>query len=215
VIVLYTDTCWCNSDGLLWDPRRGFNKGERVESLDCYVEHLTWKKLPREVLEIYGGYDAAKKRRKEMQFDKPPVTDVSVVSASIVDSSVNTTTVADPGTAVNSREGLRQQYLHKGNSSTTAAPIQEVLSPMELAKRKLIGQGALKQKAEHLESTFSTISVIRDKMVLAVSDINELADQRVDDNIACKKPCLTSDTSSSSLTNYCVPNVTWQLLDIR
>eukprot|EP01038_Epipyxis_sp_PR26KG_P008921 gene8921-12031_t len=35
----------------------------RKEGLDFFVEHHTWKKLPKEVFEIYGGKEAAKLKR--------------------------------------------------------------------------------------------------------------------------------------------------------
>ena len=53
----------------LLDPDRGY-KGERVEGLDFFVEHLTWKKLPKEVFECYGGYEQAKQMREELGFNK-------------------------------------------------------------------------------------------------------------------------------------------------
>ena len=48
----------------LLDPDKGY-QGERAEGLDFYVEHLSWKKLPKEVFEIYGGFEAAKALREE------------------------------------------------------------------------------------------------------------------------------------------------------
>ena len=47
----------------LWDEERGY-KGERVPGLDFYVDHLPWKRLPKEVFEAFGGYDAAKQLRE-------------------------------------------------------------------------------------------------------------------------------------------------------
>ena len=66
LILLFSFSIRGNSDGL-WDPERGHNKGQRIDGLEFYVEHLTWKKLPKAV---YGGYEAAKKMRKEMGYDQ-------------------------------------------------------------------------------------------------------------------------------------------------
>jgi hypothetical protein len=49
------------------DPERGY-KGARLEGLDFYVDHLTWKQLPKEVFARLGGKDAAKKMRVEMGY---------------------------------------------------------------------------------------------------------------------------------------------------
>lgn len=51
------------------DPERGY-RGEKVEGLDFYVEHVSWKRLPKEVFEVYGGYSAAKEMRAAMGFKK-------------------------------------------------------------------------------------------------------------------------------------------------
>jgi poly(A) polymerase len=45
-----------------------FNKGVRPEGLDFVVEHVTWKKLPKEVWESFGGKEAAKAKRASMGF---------------------------------------------------------------------------------------------------------------------------------------------------
>jgi hypothetical protein len=49
----------------LYDPDRGGWRGEnRAElRLEFLVEHYTWKKLPRVVFDIYGGFEAAKVKR--------------------------------------------------------------------------------------------------------------------------------------------------------
>jgi hypothetical protein len=64
----------------LLDPDRGY-KGERVEGLDFYVEHLTWKKLPKEVFESYGGFEEAKKLRDEAGYGKRVQIDMSALKA--------------------------------------------------------------------------------------------------------------------------------------
>jgi hypothetical protein len=64
----------------LLDPDRGY-KGERVEGLDFYVEHLTWKKLPKEVFESYGGFEESKKLREEAGYGKRVQIDMTAIKA--------------------------------------------------------------------------------------------------------------------------------------
>ena len=52
-----------NREALL-DPERGY-KGNRVDGLDFYIEHMTWKRLPKDVFKPLGGFDAAKVLRQE------------------------------------------------------------------------------------------------------------------------------------------------------
>ena len=49
----------------LLDPDRGY-KGVRFEGIDFFVEHMAWRKLPKEVFESTGGRDAAKARRQAL-----------------------------------------------------------------------------------------------------------------------------------------------------
>lgn len=51
----------------LLDPERGY-KGTRAEGLDFFVEHMAWKRLPKEVFEPLGGFAAAKAVRLERGF---------------------------------------------------------------------------------------------------------------------------------------------------
>lgn len=46
------------------DPERGY-RGQRAEGLDFYLEHMTWKRLPKDVFKNFGGYEAAKQLREE------------------------------------------------------------------------------------------------------------------------------------------------------
>jgi hypothetical protein len=55
-------------DSLL-DPDRGY-RGSRVDGLDFFVEHMTWKQLPKELFESLGGYMIAKVLRKERGYGK-------------------------------------------------------------------------------------------------------------------------------------------------
>ena len=55
-------------DSLL-DPDRGY-RGSRIDGLDFFVEHMTWKQLPKELFESLGGYMIAKVLRKERGYGK-------------------------------------------------------------------------------------------------------------------------------------------------
>lgn len=68
---VHIDECVARFQESLWDTERGF-RGERVEGLDFYVEHLTWRRLPKEVFETLGGFDAAKAKRQEMGYGAAP-----------------------------------------------------------------------------------------------------------------------------------------------
>jgi hypothetical protein len=50
-------------DALL-DPDRGY-RGHRAEGLDFYIEHVTWKRLPRDLFAPFGGFDSAKELREK------------------------------------------------------------------------------------------------------------------------------------------------------
>jgi len=47
----------------LFDPDRGY-RGTHFEGMDFFVEHIPWKKLPKEVFEPIGGRDVAKLMRQ-------------------------------------------------------------------------------------------------------------------------------------------------------
>ena len=51
------------------DPDRGY-RGARVDGLDFFVDHMTWKQLPRELFEAFGGYTMAKQLRLERGYGK-------------------------------------------------------------------------------------------------------------------------------------------------
>jgi hypothetical protein len=61
VDVLYK-RCLSHREALL-DPERGY-KGARVEGLDFYIEHMTWKRLPKAVFQSLGGFESAKLLRQ-------------------------------------------------------------------------------------------------------------------------------------------------------
>jgi poly(A) polymerase len=56
--------------GLFQDSLFAEYNGDRTDGLDFYVEHLRWKELPKEVFQIYGGYEEAKKLRKRILEDE-------------------------------------------------------------------------------------------------------------------------------------------------
>ena len=69
----------------LLDPERGY-RGNRVEGLDFYIEHMTWKRLPKELFEPLGGAVVAKALRLERGYGvakapKPTETDTAAVEA--------------------------------------------------------------------------------------------------------------------------------------
>lgn len=66
-IIVYASFNFCFNRESLLDPERGF-KGTRVEGLDFFVEHMTWKRLPKEVFEPLGGLAVAKATRLERGF---------------------------------------------------------------------------------------------------------------------------------------------------
>jgi hypothetical protein len=60
-IILFLSMC---RESLL-DPDRGY-KGFRFEGIDFFVEHMEWRKLPKEIFETTGGRDAAKAKRQAL-----------------------------------------------------------------------------------------------------------------------------------------------------
>ena len=70
-------------DSLL-DPDRGY-RGSRVDGLDFFVEHMTWKQLPKELFELLGGYMIAKILRKERGYGKVVSTKKNLKDDNIID----------------------------------------------------------------------------------------------------------------------------------
>lgn len=81
---VHIDECVFHFQESLWDSERGYS-GERVDGLDFFAEHLPWKKLPKEIFEPFGGYDTAKRLRKERGYrqisERLPASDTSRLSA--------------------------------------------------------------------------------------------------------------------------------------
>lgn len=156
----------------LLDPERGY-KGERVEGLDFYVEHLTWKKLPKEVFEVYGGYEEAKKMREEMGFNKRVTFDASNLpkpeESAAAPAAVEPETAARKPVAVKpvqekavvSKEKLEQDELKilKKKAAMFQLDVEEVISlkksdePDELRKRFISAAvGVESNKRRRMES---------------------------------------------------------------
>jgi len=60
---IHIDECVYRFQENLFDPDRGY-RGNHFEGMDFFVEHIPWKKLPKEVFEPIGGRDAAKAMRQ-------------------------------------------------------------------------------------------------------------------------------------------------------
>lgn len=63
---LHVDKAAYNFHKMLVDKYKGTMK----EGLEWYVEHFPWKKLPKKLFEPLGGWDTAKKLRKEREYGK-------------------------------------------------------------------------------------------------------------------------------------------------
>lgn len=74
----------------LLDPERGY-RGNRVEGLDFFVEHMTFKRLPKEVFDPLGGAVAAKALRVERGYGvtKKVVTEATELASSTAEGEVN------------------------------------------------------------------------------------------------------------------------------
>ena len=111
------------------DPDRGY-KGERVEGLDFYVEHLTWKKLPKEVFEVYGGFEMAKEMREEMGFNQRVQIDVSSLVKIESDSSIPQTS----GTTVAGTTDIKVSVQEKKTNAEKAAAAKEAAEKVRHAE---------------------------------------------------------------------------------
>eukprot|EP01035_Chromulina_nebulosa_P021743 gene21743-28138_t len=67
--VLYLDDCLNRFTDSLYDPEKGF-KSSTKEGLEFFIEHYTWKRLPPEVFEPWGGKDFAKAKRHELGYGR-------------------------------------------------------------------------------------------------------------------------------------------------
>lgn len=136
----------------LLDPERGYN-GERVEGLDFYVEHLPWKKLPREVFEVYGGFEEAKRIRKELK--KGQTTEKVQLSTEASNKASSSTVRKEERTVSDQAETKVAPSLGKIGKAESAMPLQ-----------------LLKQKVE-LTSSSSTTAAIKRKFSEAVTSAME------------------------------------------
>lgn len=111
----------------LWDPERGYN-GERVEGLDFYVEHLSWKKLPKEIFEPFGGYEAARALRKERGFrsNPPPPASAASVATDAVDGAAGSASdqTKKEGTVEKPAARKPPVLVEEPKSATSAEPVK-------------------------------------------------------------------------------------------
>lgn len=180
----------------MWDPDRGHNKGQRIEGLDFYVDHLTWKKLPKKVFDIYGGYERAKELRKEMGYrQKNTLADPVTSSANV-----------GGATTANPAKNNIQSETRAAVTVTTA-----VLNPLEIARRELLQEDIATSSTYMFDSALPTIAQIRSKIKETSAEC--IHNERDRTELAVfKKPRVESDYLKLP-ENYYLPTVTWQLLD--
>lgn len=68
----------------LLDPERGY-RGHRAEGLDFYIEHVSWKRLPRDVFAPFGGFEAAKALRQERGYGVKKAKEVETAAVTGAD----------------------------------------------------------------------------------------------------------------------------------
>lgn len=174
----------------LWDPERGFNKGQRIEGLEFYADHLTWKKLPKKVFDAYGGYEQAKTIRKAMGYDKrlpqlqEPAGD-GLPTADVKTNQPETSKVQN--TTVSGKVNTSQREVPKLDS---AASVVVTSKPSE--------------------SSLPTIAQIKQKIVQA--NLSLCCDSNTE--VKSKKPRLESENLPLP-KNYHLPAVAWQLLESK
>ncbi len=184
------------SDGL-WDPDRGHNKGQRIEGLDFYVDHLTWKKLPKKVFDIYGGYEVAKKLRKDMGYGQ--------VSNLSVKNNANAKNTSNPS----SNPGGNEKSVSRENDPLSKVP-SVTLNASEIIHRDIMEEEA-RVVASAPTNLLPTIEQIKHRIADAhrtsISSHSDVDISRID-----KRPRL-NDTGTQLPQNYHLPALSWQLMD--
>jgi hypothetical protein len=117
----------------LLDPERGF-QGTRVEGLDFFVEHTSWKRLPKEVFEPLGGYEAAKLLRQERQeAAKKAAADIAATAAAAAATAAATAAAAeapvDQAVGANESKGKDAAAASSSSSSVSAAGATTTVAP--------------------------------------------------------------------------------------
>ncbi len=182
------------SDGL-WDPDRGHNKGQRIEGLDFYVDHLTWKKLPKKVFDVYGGYEVAKKLRKEMGYGQ--------ASNSTVKNNANSKNAINP-----SSNGGTEKSVSRENDPLSKLP-GVTLNASEIIRRDIVEEEATAVPSAPA-NLFPTIELIKHRIADAhrtsISCNPDFDIPRSD-----KRPRWNDGTLLPR--NYHLPALSWQLMD--
>jgi hypothetical protein len=110
----------------LLDPERGF-QGTRVEGLDFFVEHSSWKRLPKEVFEPLGGFEAAKLLRQERQeAAKKAAADIAATAAAAT--AVAAVSPVDQAVGANESKG-KDAAAAVSSSSVSAAGATTTVAP--------------------------------------------------------------------------------------
>lgn len=196
----------------LFDPERGY-RGVRFEGIDFFVEHLPWKKLPKEVFEPLGGRDAAKamrqallgtatgtggsSRKRKNSFSKSDPPSSSVVKASAGDSDA----VKAEGVA----EIVSVKTQQESNSSEQLAVLPEISDVVAIN---------LESKFAASSSSSSSSSTLEGTGLKASEEVTGRSSKRV-------KKALPRFMGPSPIwrtvnPTYSVPlKVTWELLDNR
>jgi hypothetical protein len=106
----------------LLDETYGF-KGTRSEGLTFTVEHLSWKRLPKSVIDSLGGFEAVKAKRAAIvaaQTPAPPAGQAPPTETAAVTGDVGGDGSAAPGSALKSRKRTKSD--DSVNGATTVAP---------------------------------------------------------------------------------------------
>lgn len=172
----------------LLDPERGF-KGVRAEGLDFYAEHCTWKKLPVEVFDAFGGKEAAKAKRVEMGYGGKKST-----AAGAAAEEEGAKKAADGTTAAGAAEGA---------ASAAVEPAKEDVKSVDVKlEGGVVNQHPNSQARKRVLSWEQHTNVIHKAVKL--SEVPRLFPDQLRSG---------GSSSSDSGRGSVVPNVTWTLLE--
>lgn len=204
-------------DSLL-DPEKGY-KGERIEGLDFYVEHLKWKELPREVFKEYGGFDVAKEKRKVLlQNQAAAVNSAKAASSSAAAAAAASAAGSGDGEGLSAFEQKLAAVdgANKDASAATGTVRRVNVKPEVKTERKETVLSCLKEFQEFGPDGLPTMTAIRKRLLSHVTTSREellAATKRARvDSIAewqerQKAKYRLNDASFS------VPEVTWVMQD--
>jgi hypothetical protein len=192
----------------LLDTDRGY-KGERVEGLDFFVEHLSWKKLPKEVFEVYGGFDAAKVLREELGFNQKPENLKDLINQQEI---MNAALEAEAAMAGNEAKPKAEM--------TATDKIQEKVNQEELRQKrekeritkKALAMGLDPEKALAVKSTdsMSHSDELKKRFMAAAVGVETHKKRKLEAGIIDE---WATEKEENEPIPFVIPSVSWTLLD--